>query len=65
MKKRKCLDEEIMELEKAITLSVFTKVPSKWILINTETVDVYKESNNIDIGKQWQKINHIENLDDF
>lgn len=65
MKKRKCIDDEIPELDKAITLSVYTKVPLKWILIDTETLDVYKGSNNLEIGKQWKKINQIQNLDDF
>ena len=65
MKKRNCIDAEIPELDKAISLSVYTKVPSKWILIDTETLDVYKGSNNLEIGKQWQKINHINNIDDF
>ena len=65
MKKRNCIDAEIPELDKAISLSVYTKVPSKWILIDTETLDVYKGSNNLEIGKQWQKINHIDNIDVF
>jgi hypothetical protein len=65
MKKRKCIDAEIPELDKAISLSVYTKVPSKWILIDTETLDVYKGSNNLEIGKQWKKIKHIDNIDDF
>ncbi len=62
---RKCLDEEIPELDTAIKLSVYTKAPFKWVLIDTETLDVYKGSNNSEIGKQWQKINQIKNLDDF
>ncbi len=52
MKIRKCLDEEIPELDSAITLSVYTKAPFKWILIDTETLDVYKGSNNSEIGIQ-------------
>lgn len=65
MKKRKVFDQYISELDKAITLSVYTKAPFKWVLIDTETLDVYKGSNNLEIGKQWQKINHIDNIDDF
>jgi hypothetical protein len=65
MKKRKCIDEEIPELDNAITLSVYTKVPLKWILIDTETLEVYKGTNNLEIGKQWLKINQMKNFDDF
>ena len=62
MKIRKCLDEEIPELDIAITLSVYTKAPFKWVLIDTETLDVYKGSNNSEIGKQWTKIKKISNV---
>jgi hypothetical protein len=65
MKIRKCLDEEIPELETAVTLSVYTKAPFKWILIDTETLDVYKGSNNSEIGKQWTKIKKISNAKAF
>jgi hypothetical protein len=65
MKIRKCLDEEIPELDSAVTLSVYTKAPFKWILIDTETLDVYKGSNNSEIGKQWTKINKISNAKAF
>ena len=49
---KKCIDHEIPELDKAISLSVYTRVPSKWILIDTETLDVYKASSNLKNGKQ-------------
>jgi hypothetical protein len=65
MKIRKCLDEEIPELDTAVTLSVYTKAPFKWILIDTETLDVYKGSNNSEIGKQWTKIKKISNTKAF
>ncbi len=65
MKTRKCLDEEIPELDTAVTLSVYTKVPFKWILIDTETLVVYKGSNNSEIGKQWTKIKTIANAKAF
>jgi hypothetical protein len=65
MKIRKCLDEEIPELDTAITLSVYTKAPFKWILIDTETLVVYKGSNNSEIGKQWTKIKKISNAEAF
>lgn len=65
MKIRKCIDEEIPELDTAITLSVYTKAPFKWVLIDTETLDVYKGSNNSEIGKQWTKIKKISNAQEF
>jgi hypothetical protein len=43
---------EFNELEEAITLTVHTKVPAKYILIDTETGQVYKGS---DKGK-WDKL---------
>jgi hypothetical protein len=36
---------EFTELEEAITLNVYTKVPAKYILIDTETGQVYKGSD--------------------
>jgi hypothetical protein len=36
---------EFIELEKAITLTLYTKVPAKYILIDTETGQVYKGSD--------------------
>ena len=65
MKMRKCIDEEIPELDNAITLSVYTKAPRKWVLIDTETLEVYKGSNNLEIGKQWTKIKKISNAQEF
>lgn len=65
MKIRKSFEQEVPELEKAITLSVFTKVPLKWILIDTETLQVYKGTNNKEIGKQWKKISSITNIEKF
>jgi len=43
---------EFIELEEAITLTVYTKVPAKYILIDTETGQVYKGS---DKGR-WDKL---------
>ena len=65
MKIRKCLDGEIPELDTAITLSVCSKAPFKWVLIDTETLVVYKGSNNSEIGKQWTKIKKISNAQAF
>jgi hypothetical protein len=65
MKKRQCIDTEIPELDKAITLSVYTKVPLKWILIDTETLEIYKGTNSLEVGKQWRKVSKIKHIDDF
>lgn len=43
---------EFIELEEAITLTLYTKVPAKYILIDTENGQVYKGSPN---GK-WDKL---------
>ncbi len=37
---------EFIELESSIVLTVHTKVPAKYILIDTETGQVYKGSEN-------------------
>lgn len=65
MKMRRCIDEDIPEIKNAITLSVHTKAPLKWILIDTETLEVYKGTNNLEVGKQWKKINKILDIEYF
>lgn len=47
---------EFLELEEPITLTVYTKVPAKYILIDTETGQVYKGS---DKGR-WDKLSHLD-----
>lgn len=47
---------EFIELELPITLTVETKVPAKYILIDTETGQVYKGS---DKGK-WDKLSQLD-----
>lgn len=44
------------ELDKAITLEVYTKCPEKWMLIDLETGQVYTGSENQERGKQWKLI---------
>jgi hypothetical protein len=53
---RICLGKEVPELKSAITLSVYTKAPLKWVLIDTETLEIYKGTNNQEIRQQWEKI---------
>ena len=47
---------EVKELDKAITLEVYTKCPEKWMLIDLETEQVYTGSENQERGKQWKLI---------
>jgi hypothetical protein len=52
---RKLLDgREVPELEEPKTLTVHTKCPEKWILIDTETGEVY--NGHVTDGKNsWMK----------
>ena len=55
--KRRTLDGNILtELDEPIELLVKTKVPSKWILQDTETGDIYRGTTNTTIGEQWEKL---------
>lgn len=55
-KSRKINNIEIKDLEHPIELKVITKCPSKWILIDEETGQVYRGTDNPKIGKMWQLI---------
>lgn len=45
------------ELEKAVTLKVYTKCPNKWTLIDGETGEVYKGKNIVNPGDNgWEKL---------
>jgi len=48
--------ERVEELDKAITLEVYTKCPSKWKLYDSETGQWYKGTKNPLKTKQWEKI---------
>ena len=52
---RKLLDgKEVVELDNPISLEVYTKCPEKWLLIDTETGEVY--TGHITEGKNsWKK----------
>ena len=57
VKKRKLLNGEyVEELEEPYTLSVITKCPSKWVLQDLETGQVYRGTDNSDIGNQWREM---------
>lgn len=44
------------ELKNHIELKIITRFPEKWILIDSETSQVYSGNNNLKIGKNWNKI---------
>ena len=55
MKKiRKINKTKILELENPVELKVITKCPTKWILIDEETGQVYRGTENKEIGKMWK-----------
>lgn len=45
------------EKENNITLRIITRFPEKWILIDSETGEIYKGCEEDKIGKNWKKIN--------
>jgi len=56
MKKRKLITgEEVSELKESKTLTVYTKCPEKWKLIDMETGEVYIGYSS-DGPLSWQKI---------
>jgi hypothetical protein len=57
MKKiRKINKTKILELENPVELKVITKCPTKWILIDEETGQVYRGTENKEVGKMWELI---------
>ena len=44
------------ELKNDIELKIITRFPEKWILIDSETSQVYSGNNNLKIGNNWNKI---------
>jgi len=57
MKKTRVINKiEVEDLDNPVELKVITKCPSKWILIDEETGQVYRGSENKEIGKMWELI---------
>lgn len=57
MKKIRIINnQKIEDLDKALELKVITKCPSKWILIDEETGQVYRGSESKEVGKMWKLI---------
>lgn len=58
---RKSLDgKPLKELSTPMALVVNTRVPSKWILQDTETGEIYRGTTKTTIGEQWEKIMTID-----
>ena len=47
---------EVEDLDKSVELKVITKCPTKWILIDEETGQVYRGTENKEVGKMWKLI---------
>lgn len=57
MKTRKIKDGmEVQELDKPVNLSILTKCPGKWKIVDMETGQEYVASGNYEIYKQWKPI---------
>jgi hypothetical protein len=57
MKKMRTVNKrEIEELEEPVELKLITKCPTKWILIDEETGQVYRGSYSNEVGKMWELI---------
>jgi hypothetical protein len=59
IKRRKLLNNEYVdELNEPLTLNVITKCPSKWVLQDLETGQVYRGTDNTNVGKHWIEFFH-------
>ena len=59
MKNRKShIFKDHIESKKAITLKVITKFPEKYILVDTETSQIYNGTKNENIYKNWNLLNN-------
>ena len=55
--------EEVKVHEDVIDLSIHTRAPDKWILIDMETGQVYRGSDNKDLYKRWVIQDHMNMKD--
>ena len=46
-----------VEKNSSINLNVITKFPEKWILIDSETGQMYQGTDNKKVGKNWKLLN--------
>lgn len=54
--------EEVKVHEDIVDLSIHTRVPEKWILIDMETGQVYRGSDNQEKYKRWILQEHMDML---
>lgn len=52
--------EEVKVHEDIVDLSIHTRVPDKWILIDMETGQVYRGSDNQEKYKRWILQDHMD-----
>ena len=56
-KTRLLKNEEIVEeLDQAVSLSIYTKCPKKWIIEDMETGQRYRANGQLEIGKMFSLI---------
>ena len=60
MKRKSLNGKNLKTMNTPIELVVYTKVPSKWILIDSETGQYYKGTDNKQKFKNWRKITDLE-----
>jgi len=57
VKTRKIKDGmEVQELDKPVQLSILTKCPAKWKIVDMETGQEYIASCNYEMYKQWKEV---------
>jgi hypothetical protein len=56
MPTRQVGDQLHEELDNGIELKVITKCPTKWLLYDQETGQMYRGNNNTDLHSMWTKI---------
>lgn len=54
-----CSEETFKVEEVAQTRSVYTRVPTKWLLIDTETGEVYRGAPAGQVNTDWNKLRNI------
>ena len=56
-KTRKLLSgKEVPDLGRVVNLSVITKCPEKWKIVDMETGQEYVASGKLELYKQWKRI---------
>jgi len=51
---------EVEELDKPVNLTILTKCPKKWKVIDMETGQCYTATGNAEIYKQWKEVDPDE-----